>query len=84
MNEAARHGLQARDPDPEIDREFQAHALDASQLADAARHYAARLIYGVRPEDADHLAALAARLSRQAHRIDGMRVIARRPLQPAT
>ncbi|MQS17886.1 hypothetical protein F7Q99_38295 [Streptomyces kaniharaensis] len=84
MNEAARHGLQARDPDPEIDREFQAHALDAAQLADAARHYAARLIYGVRPEDADHLAALAARLSRQARRIDGMRAIARRPQQPTT
>ncbi|MGA5823522.1 hypothetical protein ACPC54_37365 [Kitasatospora sp. NPDC094028] len=65
MNDA-HHGLQARDPDPEIDRELQAHALDATQLADAARQYTARLIYGVRPEDADHLHALAARAGQAA------------------
>ncbi|MFF1908237.1 hypothetical protein [Kitasatospora sp. NPDC058218] len=64
--------------DPAVDRELQGHALDARQLADAARHYADSLIRGARTEDADHLASLATRLSRQAHRIDGMREITRR------
>ncbi|MFB7668319.1 hypothetical protein ACFC1R_31110 [Kitasatospora sp. NPDC056138] len=66
------------DPDPAIDRELQGHDLDAQQLADAARHYVDALNRGARTEDADRLASLAARLSRQAHRIDGMREIARR------
>ncbi|MFJ7280277.1 hypothetical protein [Kitasatospora sp. NPDC098663] len=66
------------DPDPAIDRELQGHALDAQQLADAARHYAGALSRGARTEDADRLASLAARLCHQAHRIDGMREITRR------
>ncbi|MFE6869595.1 hypothetical protein ACFVFS_23960 [Kitasatospora sp. NPDC057692] len=70
--------MTTHDPDPAIDRELQGHALDARQLADAARHYADILAAGARTEDADHLHALAARLGRQAHRIDGMREIARR------
>ncbi|WP_031077739.1 hypothetical protein [Streptomyces sp. NRRL WC-3742] len=65
------------DPAPAIDREFQGHALDAQQLADAARYYADALNRGARTEDADRLASLATRLARQAHRIDGMREIAR-------
>ncbi|MFJ4799157.1 hypothetical protein [Kitasatospora purpeofusca] len=71
------------DSDPAIDRELQGHALDARQLADAARHYADSLAAGARTEDADRLATLVARVSRQAHRIDGMREIARRGQYPA-
>ncbi|MGW2540695.1 hypothetical protein ACWC5I_07445 [Kitasatospora sp. NPDC001574] len=70
--------MTTHDPDPAIDRELQGHALDAEQLAEAARHYADNLSRGARTEDTNYLASLAARVSRQAHRIDGMREITRR------
>ncbi|MEV7782755.1 hypothetical protein [Kitasatospora sp. NPDC088351] len=69
------------DPNLAIDRELQAHALDAAQLADAAQHYANSLTRALHTEDADRLASLAARISRQAHRITGMRDGARRASQ---
>ncbi|MGW4805836.1 hypothetical protein [Kitasatospora sp. NPDC004272] len=72
-----------RDPDPEVDRELQAHLLDLDQLLADARRYRDDLHRGpARPHDADRLADVAARLSRQAHRIDGVRDGARRAHRP--
>ncbi|WP_344468478.1 hypothetical protein [Kitasatospora kazusensis] len=63
--------------DQRIDHHLQAHALDTTQLADDAQRYATNLARGIQPYDADRIADLAARLARQAHRIDGMKDIAR-------
>ncbi|MFD7731872.1 hypothetical protein ACFV6F_15975 [Kitasatospora phosalacinea] len=72
-----------RDPDPEVDRELQAHGQDAAQLQADVQRYRDDLHRGpARPEDADRLAALAERLSRQAHRITGLRDGARRAHRP--
>ncbi|OKI95089.1 hypothetical protein [Kitasatospora sp. CB01950] len=71
------------DPDATVEHELQAHALDVAQLADAIRRYQDDLRDGhAHPEAADRLAALAGRISRQAHRITGARDAARRARQP--
>ncbi|WP_282206841.1 hypothetical protein [Kitasatospora fiedleri] len=73
------HSAPYRDPDPEAERELQAHGQDAAQLLADVQRYRDDLRRGpARVEDADRLAALAARLSRQAHRISGLRDGARR------
>ncbi|MFJ8444017.1 hypothetical protein [Kitasatospora griseola] len=62
------------DPDPAVEHELQAHALDAAQLAGDVHRYQADLSNGrAHPEAADRLAALGERISRQAHRISGLR-----------
>ncbi|GLW58111.1 hypothetical protein [Kitasatospora phosalacinea] len=77
------HSTAYRDPDPEVDRELQAHGQDAAQLQADVQRYRDDLHCGpARPEDADRLAALAARISRQAHRITGLRDGARRAHHP--
>ncbi|MFI1522815.1 hypothetical protein [Kitasatospora cineracea] len=73
------HSAPYRDPDPEVERELQAHGQDVVQLQADVQRYREDLLRGpARPEDADRLAVLADRLSRQAHRITGLRDGARR------